>query len=128
MPRILAVITNALIRLVGYTILICRSFSLTLGFKYSFYFFYVLKIGWLGFFSGIYFRNSFITVVISLFHGISCFQLHALNFIRNLWSLFRSNYGIHVCHNVQYPAFRCMTVPGDSFFWIKKYGSWSSMP
>jgi hypothetical protein len=44
MPRILAVITNALIRLIDFVILIWRSFPLALGLRYLFYFFHVLEI------------------------------------------------------------------------------------
>jgi hypothetical protein len=38
MPRILAVITNALIKLVNFAILIWRSFPLALDFRYFFSF------------------------------------------------------------------------------------------
>ena len=72
MPRILVIIINALVKLVDRVMLIYRSFPLALDFRYFSYFSHVLEIDWLGSFSGIYFRNSFIIIIISLFYGIFC--------------------------------------------------------
>jgi hypothetical protein len=117
---ILTVTTNVFVGLAGRVMLIWRSFFLVLGFRYFSYFSYVLGIGWLGFFSDIYFRSFFITVIMSLFYGISNLQSQTRNFIRNLWNSFRSNYNIHVCYGVQYPTFWWITIPGNKFFFTKK--------
>jgi hypothetical protein len=83
MPRILAVIINALIGLVGFVILIWRSFPLALGRKYFFYFWDVREIRRLDFFSSISFLKVFMVSFMVWFYNISGRQLHARYFIFN---------------------------------------------